>query len=94
MWFLQYDNEGKVEQIINLDFLERPSSPGIELQEIPQPESTHGKDAIMYVNLTDQSVFFKYVDRPMTQEEELEDLKRQQALMQTAIDDLIFGGML
>lgn len=62
------------------------------VREIHEPVSQVGKAHTLFINLNDNSLFYKYTDRPLTAEEELAQLKEQYAMMQTAIDDLIFGG--
>lgn len=68
-------------------------SNGLLVDNVPQPEVIDGKNPILKVD-ANKKLFYEYVVRPLTQDEEIAQLKKQQALMQTAIDDLIFGGML
>lgn len=63
---------------------------GVEVTSIPEPETQVGKEAVL--KYQDGKLFYEYVDRPLTAEEELTQLKEQYVMMQTAIDDLIFGG--
>lgn len=62
------------------------------VREIPEPISQVGKAHTLFIDLNNNSLFYKYTDRPLTAEEELAQLKEQYAMIQTAIDDLIFGG--
>lgn len=59
----------------------------------PLPETKTGKNAVLYINLETNQLWYEYVDRPLTPEEELQQLKERQALMQQALDDLLLGGI-
>jgi hypothetical protein len=67
---------------------------GLLFENVPDPEYHEGKVGILYLNPTSNQLYYVYVDRPPTPEEELQQLKEKQALMQQAIDELIFGGAL
>lgn len=70
---------------------EELESEGVLVSSIPEPENRQGKSAILKYSKVD-GLYYEYVDRPLSPEEELAQLKEQYAMMQTAIDDLIFGG--
>jgi hypothetical protein len=74
-----------------VDLRERPH---IQVEELPVGENRKGKSAVMYLNPQTEEVWFEYTDRKLTLEEENQDLKEKQALMQQALDELILGGML
>lgn len=78
------------QQEFNKDVITEKNSAFV--REIPEPVSQVGKTHTLFINLNDNTLFYKYEDRPLTAEEELAQLKEQYAMMQTAIDDLIFGG--
>lgn len=63
---------------------------GALVDEIPEPEQIEGKIAVMYYNPQTNSVYYEYIDRPLTPEEEL---RQRIELMQQALDNLLLGGM-
>jgi hypothetical protein len=60
------------------------------VDEIPEPQQIEGKIPVMYYNPQTNNVYYEYIDRPLTPEEEL---RQRIELMQQALDDLILGGM-
>ncbi|OPX04969.1 hypothetical protein [Geobacillus sp. LEMMY01] len=62
-------------------------------EQPPIPETRFGKEPVLYANLVTKELFYEYIDRSLTQDEELQQLKERQALMQQALDDLLLGGM-
>lgn len=107
MYFVVYnkisDTDAVVNSIINLEALPKPENvEGIEVSEIPEvgQQNMFGKVAELRVNLTDNTLYYVYKDRPLTPEEKLQlmeqenqDLKNRIELMQQALDDLLLGGM-
>jgi hypothetical protein len=69
---------------------------GVLLESIPVPEHREGFSSVMKYDPTTKTVFFDYeVEvKPISNEEELQQIKQKQELMQQAIDELIFGGAL
>lgn len=65
----------------------------VEDFSIPNPEEQVGKASILYINPETKELWYEYVDRLLTPEEELQQLKDRLALMQQALDDLLLGGM-
>lgn len=71
---------------------EELESEGVLMSSIPEPENRQGKSAILKYSQA-SGLYYEYADRPLTAEEELDQLKKQLTLMQSAIDDmLIMGG--
>lgn len=68
---------------------------GALVEEIPEPEEIEGKVPVMYYNPQANSIYYEYIDRPLTPEEELRQRELQQRieLMQQVLDDLLLGGM-
>lgn len=64
---------------------------GVLVESIPDPVIDYTKDSHLHINLISGELFYTYTDRILTPEEEI---KRQMKIMQTAIDDLIMGGMM
>lgn len=81
-----------VERIVYVDELlsEGEKANAYYFTEIPEPESIEGKVPRMFLNPTTREIFYEYVDRPLTPEEEL---RQRIELMQQALDDLLLGGM-
>ncbi|PIC05481.1 hypothetical protein CS060_04175 [Anoxybacillus flavithermus] len=63
---------------------------GALVEDIPEPEQVEGKTPVMYYNPQTNSVYYEYIDRPLTPEEEL---RQRIELMQQALDALLLGGM-
>lgn len=63
----------------------------IQVTEIPQPAIIRGKDPFMYYDVSNQSIVYEYVDRPLSDRERLEALQEQNAQMMLALvmNDLI-----
>lgn len=95
IFFANKDEAVKVVSSIHYqpDLLDaQTKSSGVEVDSVPKPEEKPGKDAILkYEN---GQLFYEYVDRPMTQDEKMVELQQKYDLMQSALDELIFGGML
>lgn len=68
---------------------------GVFVENVPNPENREGKMAILKYNRSIAKVFYEYIDRPFTQDEEIAQLKKQQALMKSALDDMLMmeGGL-
>jgi hypothetical protein len=64
----------------------------IQIEEKPDPTVEIGKIPNLFYNTETGQLFYEYTERPLTPEEELKQVKEKQALMQQAIDELIFGG--
>lgn len=62
---------------------------GFFVDYIPEPEQIKGKTAVLKANLDDKILYYEYVDKPLTPEEEL---KQRIELMQQALDDLLLSG--
>jgi hypothetical protein len=64
---------------------------GFFVDSIPEPQEIEGKIPVLKFNGTE--LYYEYVDRPLTPEEELEQLKERIEIMQQAMDELLLGGM-
>jgi hypothetical protein len=65
----------------------------VEDGSIPADESQMGQYSELFVNPQTKELWREYFDRPLTPEEELQQLKQRQELVQKALDELILGGM-
>lgn len=48
---------------------------GIMVEAIPEPEQIKGKQGVLMYNPNNNSVYVEYVDRPLTTEEQMQELK-------------------
>lgn len=63
---------------------------GALVDTVPEPEQIAGKIPVMYYNPQTNSVYYEYIDKPLTPEEEM---RQRIELMQQALDSLLLGGM-
>jgi hypothetical protein len=73
-----------------------PQNEFIELPNYEQPPFVNvpmGKEAVLYVNLETNELFYEFEDRPLTLEEKLQQLEERQNLIEQALDELLLGGM-
>lgn len=87
-------NKVKVDSVF---YQENDLSPDVQVQgtivkSIPDPEPIEGKAPVLYLNKSDNTLFYEYVDRELTEAEKLNKILRDQETMKMALDDLIFGG--
>lgn len=62
---------------------------GVKVVNIPEPEMVFGKVGYLYVNPTTLETWYEYVDRPLTPDEELQNLKEQMLSQQVAINMIL-----
>ena len=73
----------------NLEYVEKPLYPGFNIDEIPVgPIPPRGKTVQTFVNPTTKEFFYEYFDRPLTSDEELQQLKQQNSELMFAIAEL------
>jgi hypothetical protein len=70
------------------------------IEEFTLPEAQFMKEAVCLYDEENNKIYYKYVDRPPTRDEQMELLKQENEelkarieLMQQALDDLLLGGM-
>jgi hypothetical protein len=66
---------------------------GYLVESIPEPEMIEGKVPILKFDKVNEEFYYEYVDRPLTPEEEVRQLKERIEIMQQALDELLLGGM-
>jgi hypothetical protein len=49
---------------------------GALVDDIPEPEQIEGKNAVLYYNPETNSVYYEYIDRPLTDQERIEQLEK------------------
>lgn len=95
MIFLKIDSETKVVQSALFDtsyLTEEIKKTGyMTNKDYPQPESIPLKSEVVKYDPDIDEFLVEYVDRPPTPQEKVE---MEMELMQTALDDLIMGGMM
>lgn len=67
----QFYNEATFDQL--------PKENGLKVEQVPSPEYKIGKDAILHYNKETEELYYEYVDRPLTTEEEIVKLKEAMA---------------
>ncbi len=60
-------------------------------QEMPTPEQQVGKDAVLVIDPTTKVLSYNYVDRPLNDDEKLNQSEQEQAAMLLA---LVMGGLM
>ncbi|MGF9906033.1 hypothetical protein [Brevibacillus porteri] len=63
----------------------------IKVSSIPVPESIPQKNAVLKVDTQAKKLVYEYVDRPMTQDEEMADLKAKLKATQDALDAILLA---
>lgn len=61
---------------------------GVSVSEIPEAERIRGKAAVLYVNPKTGELWHEHVDIPLTQEEQMEDLREQNLDLMAALADI------
>jgi len=64
-----------------------------EIPAFPTEQAPMGKSYVLKYDDVTKTLSYVLEDRPLTPEEELQQLKEKQALMQQALDELLLGGM-
>jgi hypothetical protein len=72
---------------------EEMQNQGIDVEQtlIPQPENRSRKFAKLYINIVTKEMWYEYVDRPPTSEEQIAELQFQNAQVLLA---LVQGGLI
>jgi hypothetical protein len=63
---------------------------GLLVEELPVPESLPGKREVLKYSV-ERDLYYEYIDNLITPEQEVENMKKQVALMQQALDELLLG---
>lgn len=69
---------------------------GYFIESIPTPERRNGKDAILKGDMATKTVWYEYVDRHLTRDEQIEALKAENQALNTAVVELyeiVLGGI-
>ena len=64
-------------------------SKGILVESLPPIIQQAGKIEQLYINPTTNELWYEYVDRPLTEKEEIEKLKQENVTMQDTINFLL-----
>ncbi|HGH7177535.1 TPA: hypothetical protein ACJMKJ_005179 [Bacillus wiedmannii] len=69
---------------------EQLQTEGILVETLPEPEMKPGKYAVLKYNPNNKEFYYTYEDIPVSEEQkELNTMKQQQTLMQSALDEMI-----
>lgn len=63
----------------------------IEMPGFPEPEYKEGYIAMSYINPKTKEYIYEYEPAPLTQEQEIEKIKKELELAQQAIDELLLA---
>lgn len=80
---IAYNDEVFAEMAYEGDFL--------KIKSIPAPESIPQKDAILKVDTQAKKLVYEYVDRPLTQDEKIEQLEAKLKATQDALDAILLA---
>lgn len=77
------------------DLTEEELADGLLVDSVPEPTPQDGKMALLYINPITKELWYEYVDRPLTSEEEtkkrITQLEEQLKITQDALDALLLG---
>jgi hypothetical protein len=102
MIYFEVDNDGLVKFTHYKPFDEKDGlgkteaelrQTGYLVESIPEPEVIPGKVPVLKFDTNNMQFYYEYVDRQLTPEEELQQLKERIEIMQQALDELLLGGM-
>jgi hypothetical protein len=96
MWLI-YEKETDTRAVVALlthQPTEEQKLNGFPVNDAPDVPYQIGKISVLYTNPQTQELWFEYVDRPLTIEEQFVKQQERIDLMQSALDDLILGGTL
>lgn len=62
---------------------------GVFVDAIPEPIEVDGKTSVLKYDHNTESMYYEYIERPLTQEEELKLLKEQNAQLKSDMDNAI-----
>ena len=88
MPFDETNGMGKTKEELEVD--------GFFVETIPMPEKRNGKDAILKGDVATKTVWYEYVDRVLTRDEQIEALKAENQALNTAVVELyeiVLGGI-
>lgn len=90
--FVEYRKVSDAEAVVTvINYESQPTGiDQFEVSELPQAEEILGKGAELYVDLKTNTLFYKYVERPLTQDEKLESMQFENAdlMFQNAMQDM------
>ncbi|MGZ0050125.1 hypothetical protein [Brevibacillus gelatini] len=98
--YLKYDDQGNIllTHFMPLDPIHGLGKTATQLKaegylgELPpEPERVAGKEPLLKMNVSMKTPYWEMVDRPLTPDEELAQLKAQLKITQDALDALLLG---
>lgn len=70
---------------------EEEMAKAVEMPSFPDPEYKEGYIAMSYINPKTKEYIYEYEPAPLTQEQEIEKIKKELELAQQAIDELLLA---
>lgn len=68
---------------------ESEKSDGIMVESVPEPSIQAQKTAVLFFDKGSKELYYEYIDRPLTQEEQFEQMKQQQSSLEQKTDQAI-----
>lgn len=95
MKYLFYEKETDTRAKVMLIYYETPPKELLDggnyitIEDIPKPEQVKGKAALPYCNPQTSEFWYEYVDRPLTSEEQSEELQDQVNALNIAMAEIM-----
>ncbi len=85
------DTKAKVMLIYNVEPPEELISNGnyIKVENVPEPIQVKGKSTLPYCNPETKEVWYEYVDKPLSSEEQLKELQEQINTLNIAMAEIM-----
>jgi hypothetical protein len=64
---------------------------GVAVEELPTPQTPQGKQAILKVKKSTEEVWYEYIDAPIDEATEIEQLKASQREQDDLLMDILLG---
>jgi uncharacterized protein YaiL (DUF2058 family) len=64
---------------------------GVAVEELPKPKTPEGKQAILKVNKSTSEIWYEYIDAPIDEATEIEQLKASQQEQDDLLMDILLG---
>lgn len=95
MKWLFYEKETDIKAKVMLIYYETPPKELLDggnyitIEDIPEPEQVKGKSALPYCNPQTKEVWYEYVDKPLSSEEQLKELQEQINALNIAMAEIM-----
>lgn len=76
MVFYNEENQVTLTHYMPEQLPEEMKAQGVEVGEIPEPEERERKMPVLYINPDTKELWYEYVDRPLTEEERMQEMEQ------------------